>query len=61
MVVRDGKVTDEIHHLSADEEDNFRVAPGDIELDKERRIKLDLYQFVTVVNLQWVNQVKLTI
>jgi DNA-directed RNA polymerase subunit beta len=41
MVVKDGKVTDEIHHLSADEEDNFRVAPGDIELSKDRTIKAD--------------------
>jgi len=38
FVVKDGKVTEEIHHLSADEEDKFRVAPGDIELRKDRTI-----------------------
>ncbi|MFH0702459.1 MAG: DNA-directed RNA polymerase subunit beta [bacterium] len=38
LVAKDGKVTDEIHYLSADEEDNFRVAPGDIRLNPDRTI-----------------------
>ena len=38
IVVKDGKVTDEVNYLSADEEDNFRVAPGDIKLTKDRQI-----------------------
>lgn len=42
FAVRDGKVTEEIHFLSADEEDNFRVAPGDIMLDSNRMIARDL-------------------
>ncbi len=33
-VVKDGYQTSEIHHLSADEEDNFRVAPGDVMIDQ---------------------------
>ncbi len=33
-VVKDGYQTNEIHHLSADEEDNFRVAPGDVMIDQ---------------------------
>ena len=37
-VVKDGYVTDELHYLSADEEDEFRVAPGDVQLTKDRRI-----------------------
>lgn len=37
-VVKDGIVTDEIHFLSADEEDRFRVAPGDLRLDENRKI-----------------------
>jgi DNA-directed RNA polymerase subunit beta len=34
-LVRNGKITDEIHFLSADEEDRFRVAPGDLPRDKD--------------------------
>jgi DNA-directed RNA polymerase subunit beta len=30
FVVRDGLITSEIHHLSADEEDRYRIAPGDV-------------------------------
>jgi DNA-directed RNA polymerase subunit beta len=37
-VVKDGIVSDEIHHLSADEEHNYRVAPGDFRVDKSGRI-----------------------
>ncbi len=33
-VVKDGYQTNEIHHLSADEEDNFRVAPGDVMINQ---------------------------
>jgi DNA-directed RNA polymerase subunit beta len=33
--VRGGKITGEIHFLSADEEDRFRVAPGDVRRDQE--------------------------
>ncbi len=32
-VVKDGHLTGEIHHLSADEEDRYRVAPGDVARD----------------------------
>ena len=39
FAVKDGKVTDEVHYMSADEEENFRVAPGDITLNKDRTIK----------------------
>ncbi len=36
--VENGVVTEEVEYLSADEEENFRVAPSDITLDKNRRI-----------------------
>ena len=39
FAVKDGKVTDEVHYMSADEEENFRVAPSDIMLNKDRTIK----------------------
>ena len=39
FVVKDGKVTDEVHYMSADEEENVRVAPSDIMLNKDRTIK----------------------
>ena len=39
FVVKDGQVTDEVHYLTADEDDNYRVAPADIELTKDRKIK----------------------
>jgi DNA-directed RNA polymerase subunit beta len=32
-LVMNGRVTDEIHYLTADEEDRFRVAPGDVPVD----------------------------
>ncbi|MEZ4575866.1 MAG: DNA-directed RNA polymerase subunit beta [Vampirovibrionales bacterium] len=35
--VMDGKLMDEIHYLSADEEDNFRVAPGDVRVDAKTK------------------------
>jgi len=37
--VENGHVTDEVAYLSADEEENFRVAPSDLELDENRNIK----------------------
>lgn len=45
FVVTDGVVTDEVHYLSADEDENFRVAPADIQLNKDRSIK---HEFVPV-------------
>jgi len=36
--VKEGYVTDEIHYLSADEEDDFRVAPGDVPLTSDGKI-----------------------
>ncbi len=39
FVVKDGVVTDEVNYLSADEEENFRVAPSDIELNPDKSIK----------------------
>lgn len=45
FVVKDGVVTDEVNYMSADEEENFRVAPSDIMLNKDKSIKA---QFVPV-------------
>ena len=39
FVVKDGVVTDEVHYLTADEEDNLRIAPADLELNEDRSIK----------------------
>ncbi len=39
FVVKEGQVTDEVHYLTADEDENYRVAPADIELTKDRTIK----------------------
>lgn len=40
FVVKDGVVTDEVNYLSADEEENYRIAPSDIQLDmKTKKIK----------------------
>ncbi len=39
FVVKDGIVTDDVHYLSADEEENYRIAPSDIQLNKNRSIK----------------------
>ena len=33
FVVKDGLVTKEVHYLSADEEDRYRIAPGDLRRD----------------------------
>lgn len=46
FVVKDGVVTDEVHYLSADEEENFRIAPSDVQLDmKTKKIK---HEYVAV-------------
>lgn len=46
FVVTDGVVTDEVNYLSADEEENYRIAPSDIQLDmKTKKIK---HEFVPV-------------
>ncbi len=37
-LIKSGVATSEIHHLSADEEDRFRVAPGDLRLDESGKI-----------------------
>lgn len=40
FLVKDGIVTDEVEYLTADEEDNLRIAPADLELNqKDRSIK----------------------
>lgn len=39
FLVKDGIVTDEVNYLSADEEENFRIAPSDIQLNKDKSIK----------------------
>ena len=41
FVVKDGVVTDEVVYLTADEEENYRVAPSDVELDENRKIKAE--------------------
>ena len=45
FAVKDGVVTDEVHYLTADEEDNLRIAPADLELNPDRSIK---FPFVPV-------------
>ncbi|MCK5373720.1 MAG: DNA-directed RNA polymerase subunit beta, partial [Alphaproteobacteria bacterium] len=37
-VVKDGMITEEIHYLSADEEDIFRVGPGDVSVTDDGKI-----------------------
>ena len=45
FAVKDGVVTDEVHYLTADEEDNLRIAPADLELNPDKSIK---YPYVPV-------------
>lgn len=46
FVVKDGVVTDEVLYMTADEEENYRIAPSDIQLDmKTKKIK---HEFVPV-------------
>ena len=39
FVVKDGVVTDEVHYLTADEDENFRVAPADVQLNDDNTFK----------------------
>lgn len=39
FVVKDGVVTEEVVYMTADEDENFRVAPADIQLNKDRTFK----------------------
>ena len=39
FVVKDGKVTEEVDYMTADEDENFRCAPADIQLNKDDTIK----------------------
>ena len=39
FAVKDGVVTNEVRYMSADEEENFRVAPSDLTLNEDRSIK----------------------
>ncbi len=44
-VVKDGKITEEINYLSADEEDQYRVAPGDLPIKKDGTIAMEMVPF----------------
>ena len=39
FVVKDGVVTNEVHYLTADEDENFRCAPADVKLNKDGTFK----------------------
>ena len=39
FVVKDGKVTEDVVYMTADEDENFRCAPADIELNEDKTIK----------------------
>lgn len=39
FVVKDGVVTDEVVYMTADEDENFRCAPADIQLNKDKTFK----------------------
>ncbi len=39
FVVKDGVVTDEVHYLTADEDENFRCAPADVQLNPDNSFK----------------------
>ena len=39
FVVRDGKVTDEVVYMTADEDENFRCAPADVQLNEDMTFK----------------------
>ena len=41
FVVKDRKVTDEVVYMTADEDENFRCAPADIQLNPDNTIKAD--------------------
>src|SRR5574344_136302 len=42
FIVKDGVVTDEVVYMTADEDENFRCAPADIKLNKDRTFKEDM-------------------
>lgn len=60
FVVKDGVVTEEVHYLTADEDENYRVAPADVQLDKDRRIKDPFIPVRYRSNLQWAILKRLT-
>ena len=39
FVVKDGKVTDEVVYMTADEDENFRCAPADVKLNKDNTFR----------------------
>ncbi len=39
FVVKDGVVTDEVHYLTADEDENLRIAPADVQLNPDNTFK----------------------
>ncbi len=39
FVVKDGVVTDEVHYLTADEDENLRIAPADVQLNPDHTFK----------------------
>ena len=39
FVVKDGKVTEEVVYMTADEDENFRCAPADVELNPDKSFK----------------------
>ncbi len=41
FVVKDGVVTDEVHYLTADEDENLRIAPADVQLNEDNSFKDD--------------------
>ena len=41
FVVKDGVVTDEVVYMTADEDENYRVAPSDIQLNPDNSIKAE--------------------
>ena len=42
FVVKDGKVTDDVVYMTADEDENFRCAPADVELNEDGSFKRDM-------------------
>ena len=41
FVVKDGVVTNEVVYMTADEDENYRCAPADVQLNKDRTFKAD--------------------
>ena len=42
FVVKDGKVTDEVVYMTADEDENYRCAPADVELNEDGSFKNEM-------------------